>query len=151
MKMACSNAWRVVALACALLGGPSLAAAQTPLPFGTFSAEVVRGGVEYSDSLQELAGRRVVLEGFMAPPLKPRIDWFVLTREPMLTCPFCSEAAEWPPDIVMVLLPPGRTINTESNATRIRVTGVLDIGVAQDVEAGLSLIRVRDARVERVR
>lgn len=132
-----------------LLGPPVLAA--TPLAFGTFSAEVVRGGVTYSDNLLELEGQRVELVGFMAPPLKPRIDWFVLTRLPMATCPFCSDAAEWPPDIMFALLPRNRTMNVVDYRTPIRVTGVLDLGLEQDVEAGLSLLRLRDVRVTRAR
>jgi hypothetical protein len=129
----------------------SAALATSPLPFGTFSAQVVRGGIDYSDNLLELEGQRVELVGFMAPPLKPRIEWFVVTRDPMPTCPFCSDAAEWPPDIVFAILPQGRTMNTEDYRHPLRVVGTLDLGLEQDVEAGLSLIRLRDVQVERVR
>lgn len=134
-----------------LLLAPSTALAASPLPFGTFSANIVRGGIEYSDNLSELEGQQVELVGFMAPPLKPRIDWFVLTQDPMATCPFCSDAAEWPPDIVFALLPPRRTMNTEDYRHLLRVVGTLELGLEQDVEAGLSLIRLRDVKVERVR
>lgn len=125
--------------------------ASSPLSFGTFAAEVVRGGIEYSENLVELEGQRVELVGFMAPPLKPRINWFVLTQYPMATCPFCSDAAEWPPDIIFAILPQGRTMNTVNYRNPIRVSGILELGLQQDVEAGLSLIRVKDVQVERVR
>src|SRR5690606_19387874 len=120
------------------------AQAQQQLEFGTFSAEIVRGGIEYTPNLLALEGQEVRMVGYMAPPLKPRIEWFVLTRSPMETCPYCSDAAEWPPDVVMARLPSGRTANTEAFNVLIEVTGIVDLGIDQTEEEGLSLIRLLD-------
>jgi hypothetical protein len=138
-----------VTLALSLVLG--LGAAQAPLELGAFHARVVMGGIEYSDNLLALEGERVELTGFMAPPLKPRIDWFMLTRFPMLTCPFCSDAADWPPDVVLVVLEDGRRMDAQHNSDPLRVIGRLELGVDSSVEAGLSLIRIYAERVERVR
>lgn len=133
----------------ALLAG--FTTATTQLEFGTFSANVVRGGVEFSPNLEELNGQEVVMVGYMAPPLKPRVSWFALTREPMATCPYCSEAADWPADVVFARMPSGRNTNSENHLTLLRVTGQLEIGIDSNVEEGLSLIRLIDVTVERVR
>ena len=133
----------------ALVLGSSLAAAE--LEFGTFHADVVRGGVEFSQNLLELEGQEVVMIGYMAPPLKPRVSWFALTREPMATCPYCSDAADWPEDVVFARLPSGRNTNSENHQTLLRVTGRLEIGVDSNVEEGLSLIRLVDVTIDRVR
>lgn len=129
----------------------SLSVAQIPLDFGTFYARAVMGGIEYSENLLALEGQRVEIRGFMAPPLKPRIEWFMLTRFPMLTCPFCSDVADWPPDVILVILQDGRRMNALQHTDPIRVIGILDLGVEMSVEAGLSLIRIYAERVDRLR
>jgi hypothetical protein len=128
-----------------------VAAAQAPLEFGTFHARVVQGGIEYADVLLDAEGELVSLEGYMAPPLKPRIEWFMLTRYPMQTCPYCSDGADWPPDVVLVITADGRRLDARPFTDRLRIVGRLELGLATDVEAGISLIRIVDARVERVR
>lgn len=48
-------------------------------------------------SLSDLAlsreGARTTFEGFMAPPLKADAGFFVLTKQPMATCPFAKAAS----------------------------------------------------------
>lgn len=136
-------------LAVIFAAGSGLAA--TELEFGTFRANLVRGGIEFTPNLEQLEGQEVVLTGYMAPPLKPRVNWFALTREPMATCPYCSDAADWPDDVVFARLPSGRNTNAENHQTLLRVTGRLEIGIDSNVEEGLSLIRLVDVRIERVR
>ena len=81
------------------------------------------------------------MKGYMAPPLKPKLDFFVLTKQPMATCPFCSSAADWPVDIVLVVMPKGREL--EPSTKGLEVTGRLDIGVKRDEETGfVSLVRI---------
>lgn len=128
----------------------SLAWAQARLDFADLYSRVTVRGVEFSPRLLALDGQRVVMEGWMAPPLKPKLDFFVLTKAPLTTCPFCSTAAEWPPDIVLVIMPPGRT--AEPTTRRIRVVGRLEVGVKEDKETGfVSLVRIYAERVEEVR
>lgn len=101
-------------------------------------------GLEFSDKLVALAGQRVTLKGFMAPPLKPETNFFVLTREPVALCPFCSSDAEWPVDIVVVYLAGSATPTAFSSA--IAVTGTLEVGSKTDAATGfVSQIRLIDA------
>jgi hypothetical protein len=136
-----------LALLFALLSG---SLGQEMLSFEDLYSRVTVRGVEFSPKLKSLDGKRVVMEGYMAPPLKPRVTFFVLTKLPLATCPFCSSAADWPPDIVLVILPKGREV--EPVTSRIRVLGRLEIGVKEDPETGfVSLVRIYAEKVEVVR
>ncbi|PZA07641.1 MULTISPECIES: hypothetical protein [unclassified Meiothermus] len=138
--------WMLIALLA--LGG--LGQAQSPLEFGELYSKTTIRGVEFSPKLQALAGKRVVMQGWMAPPLKPKLDFFVLTKAPLATCPFCSTAADWPPDIVLVIMPPGRS--AEPTTKRIQVTGRLEVGIKTDEDTGfVSLVRIYADGVEEVR
>lgn len=130
--------------------GLGRAAAQATLPRVKFSelyGKTTVRGVEYSPKLKALAGQRITMSGYMAPPLKPKLDFFVLTREPMSTCPFCTTAADWPVDVVLVIMPPGCEL--EPSVRGLSVTGRLDIGVKKDAETGfVSLVRLYADRVQ---
>jgi hypothetical protein len=100
----------------------------------------VRTGLILSDKLVSLDGQEVVIEGYMAPPLKAELDWFVLTRIRLEYCPFCSTAADWPDDIALVYLDDGAIRPTEKP---IRLAGRLEVGPAVDPETGMvSLVRI---------
>jgi hypothetical protein len=116
--------------------------ASTPtLKFSELYGRVTVRGVEYSDKIKSLSGQTVRMSGYMAPPLKPRLDFFVLTKQPMSTCPFCTTAADWPADIVLVIMPRGREL--EPTTRGLQITGRLDIGVKKDEDTGfVSLVRL---------
>ncbi len=100
-------------------------------------------GLEFSDRLTGLTGRSIVINGYMAPPLKPESQFFVLTKEPMAICPFCQSDADWPLDIVVVYLKKASAL--VSAGQRVRVTGRLEIGSWTDPESGfVSQIRIMD-------
>ena len=104
-------------------------------------------GLEFSPKLLEAGGKRVEILGYMAPPLKPRIEFFVLTKTPMSTCPFCSTAADWPPDIVLIYAPKNSQLLSLSGPIRVR--GRLELGAKEDANTGfVSLIRVYADEVE---
>lgn len=109
----------------------------------------VRSGLILSDKLVSLDGQQVVLEGYMAPPLKPDLDFFVLTRIPLAVCPFCSTDADWPFDIALIYMPNGEF--TLATQYPVRVTGQMEVGSQMDVESGMvSLVRIYAEDVERV-
>ncbi|MBZ9750272.1 hypothetical protein GO986_06525 [Deinococcus sp. HMF7620] len=111
------------------------------LKFSELYGRVTVRGAEYSDKLKGLQGQKVQMSGYMAPPLKPRLDFFVLTKQPMSTCPFCTTAADWPADIVLVIMPRGREL--EPTTRGLQITGRLDIGVKKDEDTGfVSLVRL---------
>ncbi len=138
-------------LAAGALAGPlfatraAIAAAPTPLGF----RELYERETVLAPRPLALAGQRVAMTGFMAPPLKAEADFFVLTSVPLAVCPFCETEAQWPDDIVFVrmddIVPP-----IPFNRA-IAVSGILDLGFATDPATGfISLIRIIDADVRRV-
>ena len=131
----------------AIAGRSHVSLAETQLAFG----ELYEGngilGLKFSDKLRRFAGQRVEMVGFMAPPLKAEAGFFVLTRTPMTLCPFCQTDADWPADIVVVLLAKAQSVRPHNRL--IRVGGTLDVGPRRDVETGfVSQVRLLDARFE---
>ena len=100
--------------------------------------------LSFSDTARALAGKPIVMQGFMAPHLKVDSDFFVLSNSPVESCPFCASEDEWIDTIVFVrmkkrqqALPPGELIE---------VTGRLEIGPQTDEATGfVSRVRLVDA------
>lgn len=132
----------------ALLTAPFLAKpawAATPLTFGDL---YVRQG-QFSPRLNELTQQNVTMRGFMAPPLKAEAQFFVLTKMPMASCPFCGSEIEWPDDIVVVNT--SSLLNPIDFNILIEVSGTLELGSKTDAETGfLSMIRIVDATFKRI-
>jgi hypothetical protein len=122
-------------------------ASKNSLSFDEMYSSASSLGLVLSEKLKSLDGENVVMEGFMAPPLKPTLRFFVLTSVPMAICPFCSTDANWPNNIVLVFL------DKEALALPfdrpIRVEGTLELGSKTDEETGfVSLVRIFATRVE---
>lgn len=119
----------------------------TELSFDDLYSSVSSRGVTISDKLRSNEGCSVSMVGFMAPPLTPTINFFVLTREPMSICPFCGSDADWPTDIVVVKL--SEPVTALPFDSPIRVTGTLELGSEVDAETGfVSLVRIRATGLE---
>jgi hypothetical protein len=104
---------------------------------------------QYTEKARKLAGKVVEMHGYMAPPLKPEIDFFVLTSLPTAICPFCDAAASWPDDIVLVNL--SRPVRALAYDRLLDVSGILEIGTFTDEATGfVSLVRLRDAKYTKV-
>src|SRR4029453_16320731 len=81
----------VLALAAMGLGLLGTAVGHAPtLQFAEFYQGGGARGLILSDKLVALHGQRVVMAGFMAPPLKPALDFFLLPLIPLALCPFCA-------------------------------------------------------------
>lgn len=122
---------------------PAVYAASSPevLHFSELYSGASVFGLTFSDRLLFLADQKVVMRGFMAPPIKPDLDFFVLTKNPMALCPFCSSDADWPDDIVFVRMRDGRTVRPTERP--IRVEGTLEVGSKVDEATGfVSLVRI---------
>jgi hypothetical protein len=103
----------------------------------------------FTERARKLAGQSVQMHGYMAPPLKPEIDFFVLTSLPTAICPFCDAAASWPDDIVLVQL--NRPVRALAYDILLNVSGTLDIGEQTDAATGfVSLVRLREAKYTKV-
>lgn len=111
-----------------------------------YSGFDMRRGLQLTEKLLSLDGKTVSMEGYIAPPLKPRIDFFVLTKIPLAFCPFCSTDASWPDDIALVYLPE-QAIYT--NEYPVRVIGQLEVGTSVDADSGMvSLVRIYAESIE---
>lgn len=91
-------------------------------------------GLQFSEAFTSMEGKTVQLSGYMAPPLKPVFNFFVLSKQPMAICPFCSTDADWPEDIVVVYVAEGA--KSVANDTLLTVTGTLELGSYTDEETG---------------
>ena len=120
--------------------GPLRAAQEGPVKL----RDLYRKGGGLSDLGQSLLGRRIEVDGFMAPPLRAESDFFVLTKMPMAVCPFCETSAQWPSDILAVYTK--RTVEVIPFNVRIVAQGVLEDGEYRDPATGfLSLLRLTGA------
>jgi hypothetical protein len=100
-------------------------------------------GQRLADKARELAGARVTIGGYMAPPLDTGAGFFVLTRAPMPSCPFCDPLVSWPDDPVFSLQ--GSTAAFSDPDMAIEVTGILDVGRKADPYTGaIRLVRLLD-------
>lgn len=100
-------------------------------------------GRELTDAAKALEGVDVQMTGYMAPPLKPEIDFFVLTKLPMSTCPFCESEAQWPDDIVLAMS--SKPVDVVRYTDLIRVRGRFETGFKTDPETGfVSFVRLMD-------
>ena len=105
----------------------------------------------YRKAISELAkanvGKRINVDGYMAPPLKAESNFFVLTRTPMSVCPFCETEAEWPNDILAVYTK--RVVDVIPYNVKIVTSGILELGAYKDPDTGfVSLVRLMDASYE---
>jgi hypothetical protein len=127
----------------ALVPGPVLANGPTPISF----KELYGKRMVFSDKTLALAGQQVVIEGYMAPPLKAEASFFVMTKIPLAVCPFCDNEADWPADILFVRMAERQDFVKFNR--RIRVLGRLEVGTEKDDETGfVSRLRLADAVYE---
>ena len=106
-------------------------------------------GRDLSERAIALNGTPVEMIGYMAPPLKPEISFFVLTKLPMSTCPFCETEAQWPDDIVLALT--DTPVDPVRYTDLIRATGTFETGFETDAETGfVSFLRLRGTRYEKL-
>lgn len=125
----------------------ALEANAASLDFSDMYSGASSEGLVFSDTLNSLNGSEVTMTGFMAPPLEPSINFFVLTETPMAVCPFCSTDADWPYNMVVVYV--NGSVDALPYDQEVTVTGTLDLGSYMDGDTGfVSQVRLLDATVE---
>jgi hypothetical protein len=104
---------------------------------------------DFSPLARELSGKRVAMQGFMAPHLKVDSDFFILSNTPVETCPFCASEGDWIDSIVFVRM--RRKQEVADPGALIIVEGTLEIGPETDPATGfVSKVRLTDAAFRRV-
>lgn len=125
----------------------ALEANAASLDFSDMYSGASSEGLVFSDTLNSLNGSEVTMTGFMAPPLKPSINFFVLTETPMAVCSFCSTDADWPYNMVVVYV--NGSVDALPYDQEVTVTGTLDLGSYMDGDTGfVSQVRLLEATVE---
>ncbi len=98
----------------------------------------------FSRLAQELKGKRISIQGFMAPHLKVDSDFFILSNSPIETCPFCASEGDWIDSIIFVRMRAKE--EATDPGTLILVDGILEIGPERDQATGfVSKVRLTDA------
>jgi hypothetical protein len=138
------------ALAAACFAPLGVADANSDLSFVELYEREAVLGMKLSARTMALAGKTVRMLGYLAPPLKPEVKFFVLTRAPVALCPFCNSDADWPSDIVVIY--PRDRVRWTQDGLPVAVAGTLELGARTDGETGfVSLVRVVDADVATLR
>ena len=134
--------WLLAALACGV-ARPAFAAQRVRM------FELYEDDNDFSPLARELNGKRVTMQGFMAPHLKVDSDFFILSNTPVETCPFCASEGDWIDSIVFVRM--RRKQEAADPGALINVEGTLEIGPATDSATGfVSKVRLTDAEFRRV-
>jgi hypothetical protein len=134
--------WLLAALACGV-ARPAFAAQRVRM------FELYEDDNDFSPLARELNGKRVTMQGFMAPHLKVDSDFFILSNTPVETCPFCASEGDWIDSIVFVRM--RRKQEAADPGALINVEGTLEIGPATDAATGfVSKVRLTDAEFRRV-
>ena len=98
---------------------------------------------QFSPLAEQLKGRRVAVQSFMAPHLKVDSDFFILSNTPVETCSFCASEGDWIDSSIFVRM--CRKQESLDPGPFIVVEGTLEIGPERDQETGfISKVRLVD-------
>jgi hypothetical protein len=99
----------------------------------------------FAAPIRALAGRQVVVDGFVAPHASGNAPFHIVTARPVATCPHCGGQA-MPADALLAYIPLREQVLPVGRRTL--VSGRLELGAARDVTTGfLSTARLRDAQL----
>jgi hypothetical protein len=144
-----SNGYRPVALGLgiALMACTALAYGED-VPRLTFAQLVdsIRAELELTQKIKSLAGKEVEIQGFIIPAGSPDLAFFLLSRVSSIGN-YCCEAPVGQDETVYVFT--ARGVNVTYDPLRVyKVRGVFEAGLKKDKVYGISLFRIRQARVE---
>ena len=140
----CNVIW---ALGVAWLMCTTLASAQevTRLTFAQL-VDSIRADLELTQKIKSLSGTEVEIQGFIIPAGLPDLAFFLLSRVSSIGN-YCCEAPVGQDETVYVFAT--RVDHITYDPLRVyKVWGVFEAGLKKDEVYGLSLFRIRQARVE---
>jgi hypothetical protein len=134
-------------LAVALLAGTLLAAGEE-VPRLTFAQLVdsIKADLELTQKIKSFGGKEVEIQGFIIPAGLPDLSFFLLSRVSSIGN-YCCEAPVGQDETVYVFAAPGDKVPYDPLRV-YKVRGVFDAGLKRDDVYGISLFRIRQARVE---
>lgn len=124
---------------------PPVAEGVVDLSFREFFAPAGDAGLNYSDRLRALAGKRVRLVGFMVRETGRGPGTFILSSQPVtVEKQGVCFVEDIPPTAVHVHLPSGQSTTKVAYAPgRLALTGVLEIGSRHEADGRNSAVRLR--------
>ena len=146
MRRSLRLAWSVT-LALALVGGAPLAHGQER-PRLTFAQLVdsMRANFDVTQQIKSYAGREIEIQGFIVPAGPPDLSFFLLSRVSAMGN-YCCEVPTGQDETVYVFAAKGlRLLYDPLRVYKVR--GVFEAGKQVDTTYGVSMFRIRDARVE---
>jgi hypothetical protein len=138
---------RVSGLGFALLAWATLTYAED-VPRLTFAqlVESIRAELELTQKIKAFSGKEVEMQGFIVPAGAPDLSFFLLSRVSSIGN-YCCEAPVGQDETVYVFATRG--VNLSYDPLRVyRVRGIFEAGLSRDAVHGISLFRMRQARVE---
>jgi len=118
------------------------------IPRLTFTqlADSIKADLEVTSRIKSYNGKEVEVQGFMIPAGPPDLSFFLLSRVSS-TGNYCCEAPVGQDEVVYVYAAKG--VKVTYDPLRVyKVQGIFEAGMKVDKEYGVSLFRVRNARVE---
>jgi hypothetical protein len=133
------------ALAGMLVGGSVFGQEVPRLTFAQL-VDSIRANFEVTQTIKSYSGREVEIHGFIIPAGPPDLSFFLLSRVSAMGN-YCCEVPVGQDETVYVYTPKG--VQILYDPLRVyRVRGVFEAGPQTDRAYGISLFRVRNARVE---
>jgi hypothetical protein len=137
----------ICGFALALLACTALAYAEdvSRLTFAQL-VESIRAELELTQKIKSFSGKEVEIQGFIVPAGAPDLSFFLLSRVSSIGN-YCCEAPVGQDETVYVFATRG--VNLIYDPLRVyKVRGVFEAGLTRDAVYGISLFRIRQARVE---
>ena len=144
MWMVSQDSW---ALGVVLLAYTALAGDQA-VPRLTFAQLVdsIRADLELTQKMKSLSGKEVEIQGFIIPAGLPDLSFFLLSRVSSIGN-YCCEAPTGQDETVYVFAAHADQV-TYDPLRVYKVRGMFEAGLKKDDVYGISLFRMRQARVE---
>ena len=134
-----------LALVLALLAGLAHADDAQHLTFAQL-VDAMRANNEITNAMRSLSGKEVEIQGFIIPAGPPDLSFFLLSRVSALGN-YCCEVPTGQDETVYVSTARGVTI-TYDPLRVYKVRGVFEAGKHVDATYGVSMYRLRNAKVE---
>ena len=132
-------------LALAMLAAVANAADIPRLTFAQL-VDAMRANYQVTRAMQALSGKEVEIQGFIIPAGPPDLSFFLLSRVSALGN-YCCEVPTGQDETVYVSVPHGLTIAYDPLRV-YKVRGVFEAGKHVDATYGVSMYRLRNAKVE---
>jgi hypothetical protein len=106
----------------------------------------IRANLEVTQTIKSYTGKEVDIQGFIVPAGPPDLSFFLLSRVSSIGN-YCCEAPVGQDETVYVF--PAKGVSVSYDPLRVyKVHGIFEAGMNVDKQYGISLFRLRNARVE---